>query len=219
LVEQSNNKPLFLIHGLGRSRFDLIVLGASLKRFGFTPYYFAYSSQKHTINHHADILKEFVDSKLKKDKPLFFVGHSLGGIITLRCLEKLSFIPKGSRAVLLGTPINGSSLARFCAHFSFFRALFGPILIELSELYKSENDFNTFDLPDVTVALFTGGTGFNLGFNPFLPGDNDGIVTVKETFSPSFALHERVFALHPLLMFSPLLIKKTREFLLLNSAI
>ena len=55
------------------------------------------------------------------------VGHSLGGLVILRCLEQYRDLPPG-RVVFLGTPALASLTARRVGRFRIGRAVMGPVV-------------------------------------------------------------------------------------------
>ena len=65
---------------------------------------------------------------------------------------------------------------------------------------------------DVEVAVIAGGTG-GWGFNPLLPGDDDGVVTVAETELSGVRDRLTVAALHTVIAAAPETIAATMNFL------
>ncbi len=82
------------------------------------PVAFSYPSLTGTMNDHVRALVDFAHAQ---DVPeLHFVGHSLGGFVILRALQLTDDLPPG-RAVLLGTPLQGSKAAQGVARILPFR--------------------------------------------------------------------------------------------------
>src|SRR5690606_31403002 len=68
--------------------------------------------------------------------------------------------------------------------------------------------------PDFEFGIIAGGRGNNGGYNPFIPGDDDGTVTVASTRLPGATDFLQVNGvLHSFLMFDPKIIEATASFL------
>src|SRR5262249_35711467 len=101
---------IVLVHGLWMSGFELNVLKHRLEaEANCCALAFSYPSLTGTMSDHARSLIEFARSQ--PTSQLHFIGHSLGGLVILRALELTNDLAPG-RAVLLGTPLQGSQAAR-----------------------------------------------------------------------------------------------------------
>ena len=91
---------------------EMILLRQRLRRFGYQPRSFHYSTTCMDLSEAAGRLNDFV--KQMPAQSVHFVGHSLGGLVILRLFENFPNQPPG-RIVLLGSPYYGSETARrFC---------------------------------------------------------------------------------------------------------
>ena len=61
-----------------------------------------------------------------KRSPVHLIGHSLGGVVLLRMLEHFASMPPG-RVVLLGSPVQGSAVARRLGRLALGRRMLGSI--------------------------------------------------------------------------------------------
>jgi pimeloyl-ACP methyl ester carboxylesterase len=104
------------------------------------------------------------------------VGHSLGGLMILRCLERYP-MPQPGRVVFLGTPAAGSRAARRFGEFGLGRRMLGAASAEeLLQQRAARWDVGR------ELAVIAG--NMPLGFGRLLlkfGEDNDGTVAVSET--------------------------------------
>ncbi|MFQ5665687.1 MAG: lipase family alpha/beta hydrolase [Candidatus Binatia bacterium] len=106
--------PLMLLHGWGLNRGSLWLLQHRLVRDGWSPVgCFDYRSLAADVGAAAARLGPAVDrlARAAPDCPVALVGHSLGGLV-LRYYLQHSPAPHVRRIVTLGTPHQGSELAR-----------------------------------------------------------------------------------------------------------
>jgi len=188
---------IVLVHGLGRSRFDMGLMARRLRHQfpGTKVHTFGYPTRQHTLEQATEQLALFVN-RITTSEPVSFVGHSLGGIV-VRSLD-LSDQARAPlhRLVTLGSPHNGATIARVLSRYSVPRGLFGPILSQLGEL-------NLAPLPrQLEVGCVVGATGIRIGFFPVFGEDNDGLVLVREASLEAAADSISVLAFHGIMPFS-----------------
>ena len=112
------------------------------------------------------------------------VGHSLGGLVIHRFLERYPQQPPG-RVVFLGTPCAASRAAQQAARFAPVAHLMGQSVAQ--ELVEPQERRWTHPLPLGVVA-----GSQPLGVGQFLASfheDNDGTVAVSETRMPGMSDH------------------------------
>lgn len=99
--------------------------------------------------------------------PIFFIAHSLGGIFALLLADQFSDRVKG--AVTISTPYGGSSIADFIKFLvpnnQFFREI-GPCAEPIAQSKQIQIRW-----PWVNIVT-------TRGHVPWIPGDNDGVVTL-----------------------------------------
>ncbi len=208
-------KHIVLLHGILRNTVDLAPLSLFLKSKGYTTHPIHYPSTTLDIEQ----LSDFVAEEIKKDEKaanankLYFVTHSMGGLITRYYLQKQR-PPNLHRVVMIGPPNKGSEFADFFneskTFSSIFNKLFGPAGKELGTKEKLKNLDN-----DITYPLGVIAGDFSL--NPLAPwvlhGEHDGIVPVENTKIDGMRDHIIVHAPHSLMILSPDVIKQTYYFL------
>lgn len=188
---------IILVHGLGRTKFDMGLLARRLQaRFPrSTVHRFGYATRRLTLAQATEQLSEFVNG-ITISEPVSFVGHSLGGIV-VRSLDLAAIHkPPLHRLVTLGSPHNGATIARVLARLSLPRSIFGPILTELGSLALT-------DTPrQLEIGCVVGATGTRLGFLPVFGADNDGLVLAREASFPGCREQVSLLSFHGTMPFS-----------------
>ena len=177
-VAVRNGHVVMLVHGLGRSASAFTLLEDSLRGEGYETANVNYPSTRLGIAAHADNLEQIILS-LEGVTTLSFVTHSLGGLVVRDLLarerewrNKIAI----HRLVMIAPPNKGSQVADRLKEVPAFRWLTGESGQGLTTAAAAK-----LPVPTVEFGIIAGGRGNANGFNPLLPGDNDGFVTVAET--------------------------------------
>ncbi|MGH8252625.1 MAG: esterase/lipase family protein [Steroidobacteraceae bacterium] len=177
------NAAVVYVHGLWLSGHEGFMLRRRLEKDrGYGWQAFGYASTLLTMAQIADAL----DVAIKAiDTPIVhLVGHSLGGLAIMRCLERHPEQPPG-RVVFLGTPCLASRSANAVARFRFGRAILGQAATE-ELLYAHERAWQ----PGRDLGIIAGNQSFSLGrLVTDFDGANDGTVAVSETRLPGATAH------------------------------
>ena len=90
-TEKHSNEIVILIHGMGRTRFSMIMLDRYLQDNGYRTISFSYRSTRNSVDQSAAKFADFLIATSKKhpEKTLHIVSHSLGGILTREALVKV----------------------------------------------------------------------------------------------------------------------------------
>lgn len=179
---------VILLHGLKRRRLDMKVLERNCRKEGYETINWGYPSTKFPIGTLAEKLAE--ELKKHKNRRIHFITHSMGGIIVRMTLNRYT-PPKLGRIVMIAPPGTGAHLADFFGDWKLFKFLFGPAGQDLRRGECGVCD--SIEAINAEFGVIAGGRGNSTGFNPFLPGDNDGTVTVESTHLPG----EKDFILLP----------------------
>jgi pimeloyl-ACP methyl ester carboxylesterase len=171
------------VHGLWFPGHEAFLLRRRLVRErGYAWHTFHYSSTRCTSGEIADALDAFI---ARLELPgVHLLGHSLGGIAILRCLERHPRQPPG-RVVFLGTPSLASHAAHSLARFRLGRASLGRAARE-ELLHAHERRW----VHARELGIIAGTQPLSLGrlvtrFNE----PNDGTVAVAETRLPGAKAH------------------------------
>lgn len=103
------NKAIVLVHGLYMKKTVMLYLKISFEKKGFKVYNFEYK----TLEYKDKTLEDFHDFiKNINEKSIYFVGHSMGGLLIRNYFNKKKPIFNDTAIITLGTPHKGSSLGK-----------------------------------------------------------------------------------------------------------
>ncbi len=171
-------RKLVLIHGIWMTGLELRWLGRRLEACGFEVHYFRYRSRRASPAEQARRLARFLD-RIAPDQPPHLVAHSLGGLLVLWLLKLYPQRPLG-RILLLGSPVQGSSVAARLARHGLTRILLGRAWRKGldGEVPRAAAAAREIGVIAGTQAI---GMGRLIGG---LPRPNDGTVALAETRLP-----------------------------------
>ena len=199
---------VILVHGLWMSGFELGVLRSRLETSGrFRAVGFSYPSLRGSMADHVRSLIDF--AREQKADELHFVGHSLGGLVVLNALSVTDDLPPG-RAVLLGTPLQGSKAAQGVARWvPFGKAILGSAVNEEIVQWQPREWSGRRE-----VGVIAGSMGLGLGrLFAELNTDHDGTVMVEETKLPGAKDHKILAISHTGMLFSAGVSEEAEHFL------
>jgi len=199
---------VLLVHGLWYGRPGMLRLARRLRKHGWACELFGYSSVFSGPDRNVKRLAERVAGlQDQDDAPLHLVGHSLGGLVILKMLADWHTELDGGRVVLLGSPLNGSAVARRMLG----NRLLKPWVGRAAKLLDAGLD----DLPgNREVAAIAGTSSLGVGrLFADLDKPHDGTVTVAETKVPGLADHLELPVSHTGLVLSRNVAQATDAFL------
>ena len=165
-----------MVHGLARTSVSMRILALRLQRAGFPTADTRYHSTRLTLREATKIVTGQVEKIARNSGgPVHLVGHSLGGVISLRIKKNRPDLVH--RVVQLGSPNRGSALAEALKDNGLASSFFGPVLAELAE------DLSDDWRRDPDVVAFAG-----TEIPPQLSrvygilGPNDGMVSVRSAW-------------------------------------
>lgn len=198
------------LHGILRSSKVWSSLQSELEQDGLTVVSADYPSTQQPITAFADQLQELLAS-LKGIERIHLVVHSMGGLIVRAWCQRYSD-PRLHRLVMIGTPNRGAEVASMLRENPIFQFVFGPAGQQL--VHETQDEFIArLPTPPLEFAVIAGARGHADGFNPLIPGDDDGIVTTESARLPGAADYLAVKVLHSFLPMSREVIAATRCFL------
>lgn len=167
-----------LLHGLGRSSKAMWRLEDRLIEAGFRVRSLSYDSTHQPSDVlRADIARQMADCCLERGGRLHFIGHSLGGLMVRAYLADHP-VPNLGRVVVMGTPNGGSELVDRMGKRWWFSWL-GPTASELGT--DAESFPASLPAPDYPVGVIAGRATSFLSSERFLPGADDGMVSLRST--------------------------------------
>lgn len=201
---------VILVHGLGRSAGMFDDLMESLSDDGYEAVSINYASTWEDIAAHAGHLRRLI-ANLDGVDEVSFVTHSMGALVVRSLLAEASLeltAEKFGRLVMIAPPNQGSAVAKALNN----AAAFQPLIPE-SGRGLTPGAARAIPVPAIPFAIIAGGRGDGTGFNPFLEGDDDGVVTVAEAALPGARDFLVVPSPHGFVDNHPMTIAAVRSFL------
>lgn len=165
-------EAVILAHGLWMGGWIMQGLRLQLARRGYAARAFAYASVAQSLDEHAQRLARRIGEL--EEPVIHLVGHSLGGLVVLRCLRNHGERRIG-RVVLMGTPVRACMSGRHLENLAGGKRLLGAsrdIWRGLPEVFR----------PRCELGVIAGSRPWGLGRMLMrLPGTNDGVVRLEET--------------------------------------
>lgn len=190
-----DHEAVVVLHGLGRSRKSMMGMGTRLRDEGFTPIRVDYPSTRRKLEHHVDQVVDLVEH-LGVER-VSFVTHSLGGIIARGVLAHSKRTVDVHRVVMCAPPSQGASLARVLK--TRLPSVFGAVMGPTGSQLAAGVPYPPPSVPFMVIA----GSRAPKGLNPWIEGDDDGIVAVEETKLPGMQEHVVVESIHTFVMDHP----------------
>ena len=177
-IQAPSKHLVLLVHGILRSTGTFSGLEKALIGSGFDAVAISCPSSQGTIEEQAEGLARLLDRQ-EGTATVSFVTHSMGGLV-VRYLLDLERAWKRrievQRIVLIAPPNQGSAVACLLKDVPAYRLVYGAAGQQLTPAEVS--GIPALDYP---FAIIAGGKGDDDGFNPLLPGDDDGTVRLAET--------------------------------------
>ena len=184
------------LHGIGRTSRSMRPILNAMPKDGYVHVPFEYPSTRVPIQQAAGYLHSLIES-LTAVSRISFVVHSMGGLVVRRYLQDHRD-PRIHRMVMLGTPNSGAELADMLKRNMIFQTVYGPAGQEL--VTDPNGTIGSLPTPDFEFGIIAGGKGDERGFNPLLPGDDDGTVTIASTRLAGATDFLRIPKIHSILM-------------------
>ena len=189
-----NASVVVLVHGLWMPGGEMLFVKRHLEtQHGFRGMLFSYPSVRGTLDENAELLADFV-TELDLDE-VHLIGHSLGGVVTLRMLALNPEAPRG-RVVCLGSPLCGSRAADFLNQHEWGNTVLGKTVAD-GVVAEAANEWATRVTGSRDVGSIAGSKPLGLGrlFTDFKE-PSDGTVAVSETLLPGIADHLTIATSH-----------------------
>jgi len=204
-----------LLHGLARSASSMEKLQDKLDQAGYHVVNVDYESRKHPIVTLAEMaVSEGINQcRNKKTKRISFVTHSLGGILVRQYFNDHE-IPELHRVVMLGPPNQGSEVVDTLRDVPGFEAFNGPAGMQLG---TSDADIPRQLGPvNFELGVIAGTKSINLILSTYLPGTDDGKVTLESAQVKGMSDFIALPVTHPMMMKNTHVIDQTLHFLQLG---
>jgi triacylglycerol lipase len=206
------SEHVILLHGLCRTNRSMRPMADALRAAGYTVHNIDYPSRTAPIADLAvlAIVPAVAACRAAGATRIHFVTHSLGGILVRQYLATHE-LPTLGRVVMLGPPNQGSEVVDRLGAWRLFGAINGPAGRQLGTAANSvPNRLGPVTYP---VGVIAGRRSINWINSRFLPGPDDGKVTVARTKVDGMADHVVLACSHPLLPRDRVAIRDTLRFL------
>ena len=171
-------KAVILIHGIIRSSKSFHKMGNALREDGYLVVGFDYPSTRMKLEESVKFLKSTIDSLEGVDQ-IDLVCHSMGGLLvrTYFQVAKEESDPRIHRLIMMGTPNQGAEMADLLKKNLAFQWVMGPAG---QQLIKAKNGkIASLPTPLCEFGIVAGARGTENGWNPIIPGDDDGTVSIQ----------------------------------------
>lgn len=204
-------KTVVCLHGVWMPGAVMTLVKRRLEsEFDYDAHLFSYPSISGTLDENAQSLADFVAEK-QFDR-VHLVGHSLGGVVSLRMLALQPDAPV-DRVVCLGSPLCGSRAASHVNQTDWGNTILGKSLTE-GVVDGAANQWARDVTASREVGVIAGTVPVGVGqLLTSFEGDNDGTVAVSETQLPGIKDHICMAVNHKGLVISNDVIDQTAAFL------
>ena len=172
---------VFLLHGYASPSLLMTPINYSLLNARFKTQNFRYNSMSVDL----DSLGKQLYLELKKANvdSVSFVTHSMGALVVRSMLQyskKDAQFPYIYRVVMIAPPNRGAEIADFFSSFPSLRPFLGPNVEHMRT--DSTSYANRLPFPErAEVGVIIGIKGDEEGYNEYISGDNDGLLTPSRT--------------------------------------
>lgn len=208
-----SSESVILLHGLCRTSRFMTKMQRALTQAGYTVRNVNYPSRTAPIDTLADnaigpVITNCLQGGATK---IDFVTHSMGGILVRSYLARHR-VPELGRVVMLTPPNQGSEIVDKLGGLTLFKWINGPAGDELGTGTNSTpNQLGPANFP---VGIIAGDRSINwINSLFFLPGRDDGKVTVARAKLAGMSDFRVIHATHSFVTYNPEAIRLTIEFL------
>ena len=211
-MAKNKTECVVLLHGLARSSHSFSFMEDSLTEAGYHVVNVDYPSRKQTIETLVEgyVVKAVEKCKSMQPKKIHFVTHSMGGILARHYLDNYLLDNLG-HVVMLSPPNQGSEVVDALGDFPGFYAFNGPAGQQLGT--SAESMPNRLGPVDYSVGVITGNKSINLILSMFIPGEDDGKVSVERAKVAGMSDYLVVPHTHPMIMKSDVVVNQTMSYL------
>jgi triacylglycerol lipase len=187
-VSDASAETVVLLHGLGRTRWSMSRLASALEREGYRVVNLSYPSRRMPIE---TLAREWLPQQLhahdcESATRVHFVTHSMGGIILRTWLRDRTAPENLGRVVMLAPPNSGSEVSDRLNAFPPFRWFTGVngrrLGTQADSLPSTLGPWSVANSSGpIALGIIAGDFSWNPLFSAWLPGADDGKVSVAST--------------------------------------
>ena len=201
---------VILLHGLARTNSSMTVLKERLLEQGYGVINDGYPSRDASIEELAEIAIAPAIKKCSDYDEINFVTHSLGGILVRQYLSRHE-IPKLKHVVMLGPPNQGSEVVDKLNKVPGFQFINGDAGLQLGTGELSVP--NKLGPANFDVGIIAGTQSINLILSTFIPGVDDGKVSIESTKLEGMNDHIEMATTHTFMMKNEKVLEQVTHYL------
>jgi len=202
---------IVFVHGIWMPGGVMVYLKQHLEReHGFRGHLFSYASIRGTLDENAALLSDYIADL--GGETVHLVGHSLGGVVSLRMLAQNDATPRG-RVVCLGSPLCGCLAATSLSRRGWGVPMLGKALVS-GVLEEAASSWAARVTAEREIGIIAGTRAMGLGrLVTKFDEDCDGTVSVSETRLPGAKDHLAMSVTHMGMVMSRAVADQTAAFL------
>ncbi|MEC7566155.1 MAG: hypothetical protein VX738_10770 [Planctomycetota bacterium] len=209
-IQPFRKRVIILLHGLARTRSSMDRMQKHLQgQIVATVLNMTYASTRDSLEQHATALHSVL-KHIPKTCEISFVCHSLGNIVVRRFLH-MQQDPRITRIVMLAPPNQGTALGTLFQDNDVFETVWGTSGKQMTTAFTEVQ--RMLAIPTCEFAIISGTMENHLIQNRLLQGENDLVLTVKETLLSGAADFRTLNSTHTRIMIQPKTLQWTTRFL------
>jgi esterase/lipase len=189
----SKGDYVVILHGIARSNKHMDKLANYLEKAGFETINLNYPSTKYNFEELTEIINKEISVRAYENKPIHFVGYSMGGLMVRALIHKYSYKNLG-RVVQLAPPNQGSEVADFIKNFWPYKKFYGPAGQQLITDQSAVK--HLFGEVNYELGIIAGNSTIDPISSLIIGVENDGKVAVEKTKLEGMKDHIVVRASH-----------------------
>lgn len=205
----NNTECVVLLHGWARSAKCMNPIEKSLQKAGYRTINISYPSRQYSID---ELSSKHIHPLINTEgcSKVHFVAHSMGGLVTRRYLANYPVKNLG-RVIFIASPNQGSEIVQKLSTISWISKILGPGCLELA---KGSPMLATLAKPHYEFGIISA----DVSINPitslfFLPGPDDGTITVESSLLDNMNDHIVISSTHTLVLQHDLTHRQIKHFL------
>lgn len=184
-MKSPNKETVILVHGLWMWRWTWFFYKKFLILKGYHVIVFGYSATKQPIER--TLMKLAALTNSCESKTVHLVGHSLGAVVCMRALPRIT---KNGKLVMIGSPINGSQVAKKLKKRGWHKFLFRHATQPLVEGVRNPQACRK-------SMMIAGDFPYGIGQVVHrMKGQSDGTVSIDETQAGWIDQHQIIHSNH-----------------------
>ncbi len=187
------NDYVVILHGIFRTSKHMRSLARHMELQGYEVLNLDYPSTKKPLEELKDHVWQDISSKAQENKPMHFIGYSMGGLLVRAILSH--YRPqKMGRVVMLATPNKGSEIADFLKNNWLYKKLYGPAGQQLGT--DQTQISSLFKQIDYECGVIAGSRSIDPISSLLIKGKDDGKVSIENTYIEGMQDHITLSAPH-----------------------